>query len=149
MGNVSIPTIVFVYSFSGDHLALHQRNTRGAHCAHCETALLVDAGVRLHIKNAPGSGYVCQICTGEIMERWSTYAPEKPGHFMYNSFTATLAPFDGAISVYPIPASAILTAWRENGAAGVRQTAETLRAQLRTEFLAAHNIPQGLQQVMA
>jgi hypothetical protein len=124
---------IYLVNSAGDVLAFHKHNLRQAHCVECQALLKAGKGFQRKMRNHPGSGYLCHLCAGKTLRKYQK--------FMFNRFNASLAPFDGVISVYAIPAAELAQAFHDHGPTGLRLTAEALREQARSIFLTERNIP--------
>jgi hypothetical protein len=132
MGNVTEP-VISIRNGAGDTISYHKHNQRTAHCIECQAVLTAGRGVQRKMHNHPGSGYLCNNCSGSAIKVHNLY--------MFNRFSATLSPFDGVYSCYAIPSAELAQAYQDHGAFGLRFAAENLREQARSAFLTARDIP--------
>lgn len=148
MGNY-VSGNVYLSNFAGDDIRFHQTNQRVTKCADCGAKLNAGQGVRRFVRNAPGTGFICESCAGAAILTWAQMAPDAngKGFYSFNDLTASLLPFDGARASYAIPAQELAQAWHDHGSFGLRFAAEQLKAQAREAFLTARGIPVSNNQI--
>lgn len=140
---------ICIRNYAGDSVRFTDTNPKNTRCAGCGAKLEAGRGVRRQVKRAKGTGYLCHVCAGETIVRWAKLSNSQPGYYHLHQFTMSLVPFDGAISVYALPAAELAQAWHDHGAGGLALAATELREQARAAFLASRNIPIPQEKSMA
>lgn len=133
--------IIMIRTGGGDYISFHQHNSRKAHCVECAGVIPAGRGIKRQVRFSTGSGYLCHLCAGVAILSVARYANDIPNSYRYAPASAVLSPFDGTLSCYAIPAAALAQAYHDHGATGLKFAAESLREQIRAEFLTTRNIP--------